>query len=364
MPAHAETFVNVAADAEAQASNVSVLHKRPKLSQGSAEDYRRDHVRQLMYQMLNLRFSEITQRPDAPFLGAGAGSQELAADTSATSLGARTTDGGIAKGLEALLVEARRAREFGFTDGELDRARRSVLASYERAYAEREKTESPGYAREYVGNFLDGEPIPGIAYEFELTKAQLPGITLAEVGAAARELLDDNSRVVLATSPEKADVTLPSEAELRERADEGLDDDADAVDRDAQPHGIADEASPRPGKVTSSRTIDAIGTTVLTLSNGAEVWLKPTDFKNDQVLLGAVARGGASTAPEAEYLRNGAGGVVVSLGGVGGLKPPEIGKILAGRLVSVGAVHRPVHAGHHADRAGRRTSRPRCRCCI
>ncbi len=218
VPAHAETFVNVAADAEAQASNVSVLHKRPQLSQGSAEDYRRDHVRQLMYQMLNLRFSEITQRPDAPFLGAGAGSQELAADTSATSLGARTTDGGIAKGLEALLLEARRAREFGFTDGELDRAKRSVLASYERAYAEREKTESPGYAREYVGNFLDGEPIPGIAYEYELTKAQLPGITLAEVSAAARELLADNSRVVLATSPEKADVTLPSEADLRERA--------------------------------------------------------------------------------------------------------------------------------------------------
>lgn len=336
LPAHPETLVNVGADAEQQASNVSVLHKRPTLSQGTAEDYRRDHVRQLMYQMLNLRFSEITQRPDAPFLGAGAGTQELAKGTSATSLGARVTDGGIVKGLDALLVEARRAREFGFTEGELDRARRSVLASYERAFAEREKTESPGYAREYVGNFLDDEPMPGIAYEFELTKAQLPGITLAEVSVAARELLADTSRVVLATSPVKAGVTLPSEDEVRgvlaKSAATTLTPWTETLSRTDLMTKV-----PTPGAVTSSRTIDAIGTTVLTLSNGAEVWLKPTDFKNDQVLLGAVARGGASTAPEPEYLETVLSASLVSLGGVGGLKPPEIGKILAGRLAGVGA---------------------------
>ena len=239
VPAHAETFVNVAADAEAQASNVSVLHKRPKLSQGSVEDYRRDHVRQLMYQMLNLRFSEITQRPDAPFLGAGAGTQELAADTSATSLGARTTDGGIAKGLEALLLEARRAREFGFTDGELDRARRSVLAGYERAYAEREKTESRGYAREYVGNFLDDEPIPGIAYEYELAKALLPGITLAEVsagreGAARRQQPRRAGDLAREGWRHAALGGRPAG-----RAREGGVGNAHALDRNAHPYGVA-----------------------------------------------------------------------------------------------------------------------------
>jgi zinc protease len=98
VPDHAETLVNVTADPEAQSSGVSVLHKRPKLPEGTVEDYRRDLVRQLMYQILNLRFSEITQRPDAPFLGAGAGTQELGATTIGTSLGARVTDGGLARG--------------------------------------------------------------------------------------------------------------------------------------------------------------------------------------------------------------------------------------------------------------------------
>jgi zinc protease len=336
VPDHAETLVNVSADVEAQASSVSVLHKQPKLSQGTVEDYRRDLVRQLMYQMLNLRFSEIAQRPAAPFLAAGAGSQELGSKTMATSLGTRVTDGGIAAGLEAVLVEARRAREFGFTDGELDRAKRTVIAGYERAFAEREKTESAGYAREYTGNFLDGEPIPGIAVEFETTKALLPGVTLAEVSGAARELLADKSRVVLATSPEKAGLTLPSDADVRavlaKAGSAALTPWTETLSRTELL-----TTPPTPGTIGSRRTIDAIGVTVLTLSNGADVWLKQTDFKNDQVLFGAVSRGGASTSPKSEYLETVLAASLVSLGGVGGLKPPELAKILAGRMASAGA---------------------------
>ena len=334
VPPHEQTLISAVADPEAQASVVSVLHKRPKLPQGTVDDYRRDLVRQLMYQMLNLRFSEIAQRPDAPFLGAGAGSQELAIDTEAISLSARMQDGAIPKGLEALIVEARRAREFGFTDGELDRARRSLLAFYERAYAERDKTESGGYAREYVGNFLDGEPIPGIAKEYELANSLLGGVSLDETSAAARELLLDHSRVVLATAPERSDLTTPTAEELRaviaEAKARTITPWTETLSRNEL---LTDK--PAPGKVTGSRVIPAIGVTVLTLSNGAEVWLKPTDFKNDQVLVTGVAMGGASTAPEADYAETVLSASLVSLAGVGGLKPPELTKLLAGRIASV-----------------------------
>jgi zinc protease len=93
---------------------------------------------------------------------------------------------------------------------------------------------------------------------------------------------------------------------------------------------------PTPGRVAGTRTIESIGTTILTLSNGAEVWLKPTDFKNDQVLIGAVALGGAATAPEADFLDTALAASLVGLGGIGGLKPPELSKVLAGRLAGVG----------------------------
>ncbi len=132
-------------------------------------------------------------------------------------------------------------------------------------------------------------------------KTLLPGVTLAEVSAAGRELLGDTSRVVLATSPEKAGLELPSEDEVRAvLAKAGTAEITAWTETLSRTELLT--TKPTPGKVTGSRTIDAIATTVLTLSNGAQVYIKPTDFKNDQVLLGAVALGGAVTAPQPDYL--------------------------------------------------------------
>jgi len=334
VPPHAETLVNVASDPEGQATTVTLLRKMPTLPQNRVADYRRDLVEQLMFQMLNIRFGELARRADAPFLGAGAGKSDIAEATTAVSLGARVEDGKIAEGLKAIVLEARRAREFGFTADELDRARRVLLSFYEQAVAEREKTESGSYAAEYIRNFLNGEPIPGIQLEYTMTKGLLPGVTVAEVSAAARALLQEDSRVVLATAPEKAGGKLPSDDEIRAvLADaskaplEGWQETAIRKDLLATP--------PMPGKVLSSRRIEELHTTVLTLSNGVEVWLKPTDFKNDQVMLSAYARGGASTAPEGEYMDTVLAPSLVSLSGVGGLTPPELNRLLAGKIASV-----------------------------
>jgi zinc protease len=192
-----------------------VLRKMPVLPQNRVMDYRRDLVERLMFQLLNIRFGELARKPDAPFLAAGAGKSDIAEATVAVSLGARVEDGKIEGGLKAIMLEARRAREFGFGADELDRARRAFLSFYEQAVAERDKTDSGSYAAEYIRNFLNGEPIPGIQLEYAMTKGLLPGVTLEEVSAAARALLQEDNRVVLATAPEKADITLPSEERIR-----------------------------------------------------------------------------------------------------------------------------------------------------
>jgi zinc protease len=334
VPEHTETLVNVAADPEGQATTVSLLRKMPVLPQNRVGDYRRDLVERLMFQLLNIRFGELARKPDAPFLAAGAGKSDIAEATVAVSLGARVEDGKIAEGLKAIILEARRAREFGFSAEELDRARRVLLSFYEQAVAERDKTESGSYAAEYIRNFLNGEPIPGIQLEYTMTKGLLPGVTVDEVSAAGRALLQEDNRVVLATAPEKADVTLASEDQLRailaeaaKATIEGWQETAIRKDLIATP--------PTPGTVVSSRRIDELQATVLTLSNGVEVWLKPTDFKNDQVLLSAYARGGASTAPESEYFDTVLAPSLVSVSGVGGLTPPELNRLLAGKIASV-----------------------------
>src|SRR6185369_3177721 len=133
----------------------------------------------------------------------------------AESLAANVQSGKIADGLAAVALEARRAREFGFNPGELDRAKKWMAAFYERAYTERDKTESGSFAQEYLNHFLQGEPSPGIEYEYKLVQQLLPGITAAEVTALGKTLLAGDSRVILATSPQKADIKVPTEAELK-----------------------------------------------------------------------------------------------------------------------------------------------------
>ena len=181
-------------------------------------------------------------------------------------------------------------QQYGFSADELNRAKAALLAGYERAYKERETSESASYANEYVRHFLQQEPIPGMEFEYKIAATYLPTITADEISALAKELITEENRVVLGVAPEKKDVPPPSTETMRAAIDRA---GTAPVERWAEATAGRElvEKPPAPGKVASRRTVPEIGATVLTLSNGVEVWLKPTDFKNDQVhVLGLRAR--------------------------------------------------------------------------
>ncbi len=336
VPSHAETLFLVATDAEAQGWSVSLISKRPFEIDRTVGDYRRSLIQQLATQMLNLRLREIARRPNAPFLSGEAGGSGLVRSTEMYELGATVQEGAPAAGLEALILEAKRVQQFGFTAGELDRARAALLASYERAYKERQTSENPGYANEYVRAFLEGEPIPGIEFEHKIASTFLPGVTVAEVSAEGRKLLQPENRIVVVVAPEKKEAPVPTEALLRDTIAKAEKTVVVAY-ADATAGRALVEKPPAPGKVTARRTVPEVDATVLTLSNGVEVWLKPTDFKNDQVLITAYAKGGASLASEADYPEASVATALVGVGGVGGLNPVDLSKLLAGKIASASA---------------------------
>ena len=334
IPAHPETLVSVATDPEARVSGVSVIYKHPQLDQQTVVDYRRSLVETLFHAMLNARLAEVARRADAPFLGASSSAGTLGRTVETEVLSAIVPDGGIATGLRAVLAESERVRQHGFAPAELDRATRELLAQYARAWQERDKSESSSYAREYVSHFLTGEPSPGIDVELALVRQFLPTITLDEVRDMTRRLLHEDSRVVLAVAPDKAGVAVPTEADLRT----ALAAVAQAAvtpweDRTAGRQLL--EHPPAGGRVVSRRALEPLGVTVLTLSNGVEAWLKPTDFKNDQVLFGADALGGASLAEPSTVLEALLSPIAVGEMGVGGFTPGDLEKLLAGKLVQV-----------------------------
>jgi zinc protease len=204
VPPNAEPLVAVATDPEATRSSVTVLFKRPHEQTRTVGDYRRALLQEIYLAMLNGRLGEIAQKPGAPFLGAGASSGSFFARTQdAFTLSAAVADGAIPRGLEALLVEARRVDRFGFLPAELEREKQDLLRGYERAYAERATTPSGSYVGEYVSNFLEGDAFPGIEYEYALVRQLLPAVTVAEVNGLARAWITDSNRVIVAQAPAK-----------------------------------------------------------------------------------------------------------------------------------------------------------------
>ncbi len=335
VPLHKESLVSVVTDPELTQSSVSIIRKRPRQYEHTAGDYRRDLVQRLFEAMLNERFDELTRRPDAKFLGAGMYGGNLSPKVETVALGANVQSGGVIDGMTAVGIEAKRARQFGFGAAEVDRAKKRMSAQYERAYSERDKTESSSYAEEYLNNFLEDEPSPGIDYEYRLLRQVLPGIAATEISGLAKDLFSDDSRVVLVTAPQKADVKVPTEPEVRS-ALQAIDSVAVTPWNDTSTNRELLETKPSPAAVTATKTLGDIGVTVVTFANGVHAWLKPTDFKNDQVLFSMYAKGGLSLAPPEDFPEASLSTAFVNLSGAAGLKALDLQKMLAGKLVGAG----------------------------
>ena len=171
--------------------------------------YRQQQVERLYTRMLNARLSELTLKADPPFLQAATERGLFVRTKEAATLMALVREDGIERGLEALVTESARAARFGFTPAELEREKRDMLRFYEGAFAERDKEESADLAAEYIRNFTQQEPIPGITYEYGLVQRFVPEITLDEVNKVAKDWAG-GSRVVLVNAPQKAGLACPT----------------------------------------------------------------------------------------------------------------------------------------------------------
>ena len=331
VPEHKETLINMSTDPEAQGWSVSLAFKGKAEHDNTVGGYRKTLLEQLVSQMLSLRLRDIARRPNAPFLAANAGTSNIGRTLELFEIEAAVPEGQITEGLAAIVQEAKRMQMYGFSADELSRAKAALLAAYERAYRERNTSESSTYANEYVRHFLEQEPIPGMEFEYRIASTYIPTFTAEEVAALAKEFITDDNRVVLAVAPEKKDTPPPSVDTLRNTIARASAAPVEPWKEATEGRALV-EKDPVAGKVTARRTVPEIGATVLTLSNGVEVWLKPTDFKNDQILFSAYAPGGLSLASEADFKSASLATSMVGVGGMGGLNPVDLSKLLSGKI--------------------------------
>ncbi len=334
VPDHRETLFAIAADKEAMSASVAVIHKLPVQAMSTIGAYRNMIVEQLYHGMLNQRFAELAQRKDPPFLGASSGKGQFVRSKEVYVLNAGVKEEGILRGLEALVIESERVSRHGFTPSELEREKRQILREVESAYTDREKNNSALYVSEYIGNFLEGEPIPGIAYEFELFKRFIPEISLEEVNKIGRDWLSEDNRVIMVNAPEKEGLTVPTEKDLRGVLDSvsGMDI-AHYEDTSSELPLLAE--IPEAGEIKETKFREEYGITEWKLSNGARVILKPTDFKEDEIVFQAMSKGGTSLADDEDFIPARTASQVIAAGGVSEFSAIDLQKKLAGKVVGV-----------------------------
>jgi zinc protease len=324
-------LVAVATDPEATGSRATMAWRIPPRDEGTVASYRAGLVERLRDQMLNDRLAELTTRADPPFIGAGAGRSGFVRGVPAYSLGVAVADGGLEQGLLAALTEAERASRFGFTATEFERAGQDMVRGYERAWAERDKTSSPAYVGEYVRHFLEGEPSPGIETEYALVRELLPGITLDEVSALARQVRTERGQVLLVSAPEKPGLAPPDGGALLALSRTVREAALTAYD-DAVTDAALVPTRPAPRAIVSQQVDPRLGTIEWTLAGGTRVIVRPTDFKADEVLFTAYSPGGSSLASDEGYLSSALATTLVGLGGLGTFDAVALDKKLSGKV--------------------------------
>jgi zinc protease len=327
------TVVSVATDPEATATSVGIyapLRRRPEDKVG---DYRRSLVEALYHSMLNARLDERIQEDDPPFYFAASTTDDFVRTHEVVVQTVLVPDGSSARGLSALLGEIERVRRFGFTATELERSKQDLLRFYERAAAEGEKLDSSTYAAEFLRNYFEGEPVPGLPNELALVQRLLPTVGLADVDALADQAAGAG-RLVLVSAPERPGVRPPQKALIEQTL-------AAAARQPVTPYvdryraGPLVENPPSPGTIAEEKTIPEIGVTEWRLSNGVRVVLKPTDFQNDEVLLLASSPGGLSLIPDQDYLSGRFAPEILRDAGLGRFDRVTLGKALAGKVAGV-----------------------------
>ena len=335
VPDHKETLISINTDKEAPVTTVRIYYKTDIEIQKTYGDYRNMLIQSLFTGMLNQRLDELIEKPDPPFINAGTYYGSLWARTKyAFQAVALVGENGIEKGLQSLFEENLRVKNHGFTAGELERFKKDMLRFYEKAYSERDKTESSTFASEYIRHFLENEPLPGVEFEYNLVKQYLPGITLEEVNLLADKLITDNNRVIVVQAPEKDDIIIPSENDLTALISQVEKSDLSPYEDKQIATSLIDNIIKK-GEIIDQKKIEEIDITELKLSNGVKVILKSTDFKNDEILISAFSPGGHSLYTDEDHQSAINADGIVGESGVSTFSNSDLTKILAGKAISV-----------------------------
>ena len=335
---NAEPIVSMASDKEQQIATSIIFCKHdayPDALKGDLNYMVYSYALQAAEIMMSGRMQELLESPEPPFIQAGIDDENffLAKTKSAWTGYAVSSEEGLTKAVTTVYREMLRAVRGGFTESEYERARTELLSQYETLYNQRDKKKSAYFCREYARHFIDNEPIASAEQIFTLAQQLAPSVPVSVVNQIVGSFVSEGNLVVACMLPEKEGVTYPSPEELKKAlADVAAEDIAPYVDAVSDEPLIA--VPPVPGKVVKSADFK-FGYRKYTLSNGATVFIRHTDFNADQILKNAFSNGGTSLYGDSELPTLNSTSELMTIGGVGNFNKTALTKVLSGKQVGV-----------------------------
>ena len=335
---NAEPIVAIVRDKEAQYTRIEMEFKKPQIPaqfRGTDMAYVQDLAIELVCDMFNNRLSELSMKPEATFVGAGSYYGELVKLKDAFVAVYLAKQGQEVAAYKDLLTQLEKMRRYGFTHAEFDRVKKEMLAAYEKSYNERNTVRNIQHAQEYIRHYLDGEPIPGIEWEYQMIQQILPALPLDMLNQLAQGLVTDENLIISFQAPEDETVVLPTEAEAVAYLAAVKNEEIEAPVEEAIRENLVEQA-PKAGKIKKTAYNEILGTTEWTLSNGVRVVVKPTTFKQDEILFYAFSQGGNSLVATADLPSAALATDVIELGGLADMSATDLQKALTGKRVSLG----------------------------
>ena len=325
-------------DKESQFPMIYVSFKSEKIPfemRNTAEAYAQTNiVERLVTMMINNRLQEYSTKPECKYAYAGVNfGNFLVSKTKATfDIIIATKDDVLAGYNDALAVVAR-ACKTGFMQSELTRARDQLIAEYDKAFNERNNTNNAALASELCRHFIDNEPSPGIEIEKELATAMSGAVPVQAYNEMVKELLTPENQVIILSEPDKEGMTVVTKEQMTTALNQALNAQYEAYVDEVITDPLIEKLAPA-GKVTATAP-GKFDTTVLTLSNGAKVIVKTTDFKQDEISMTAFRDGGkqayaAADAPEVLLAED-----IYGASKLGKFDRTKLEKYLAGKSVSL-----------------------------
>lgn len=315
--------------------------KRPAKMSQTNDGMMLDLVEHMAFQCLGERLEEMQQDPACPFMMASVslGDYLIAKNDGALNIAFVPKEGKRQETMQMVLDATRTFLASGVTDAELERVKANILSSTETAYNERNKTKNRAYIREIQAHFIDEDEMMGIEQKYEVLQKILPMFNAMVVNQVMGQLhggllKDEKNLAMFIMAPEKEGLVIPTEEELLNSFRECMKAEIQGFVEVEIDKNIVDKEPKKLGKIKKSQA-GPFGSTVWTLSNGVQVIWKQTDYKDDQILFSAKSFGGTDVYNNLTFGERGAMEDALSVGGLGKYSQSDLGKVLAGKEVSL-----------------------------